>query len=118
MSVYQSIDGTWIFFDGVEKHTGLTETEAYQMAREADYVEAVIAANKAIWDGIHTLGALQDEWNALDYGNTLDDYQGYTAAEVGAVVFAVADAFVAVRDGTLDSEDLPGAQAGNMAALL
>lgn len=68
--------------------------------REQDYITEARAANQAIWDGINALIALQREWNALDYGSTLADGDGanagYTAAEVGAVVFDTANAFVAL----------------------
>ena len=92
--------------------------EAYEMARQAEYIEKVQAANTALWDAIQTLKNAQVEWNALGYGDTLTKYKGYTRAAVGAVVFDTANAFVAVRDGMLNAQDLPGAQAGNMAALL
>lgn len=95
MSVYQSSDSTWIFFDGLVKHTGLTEAEAWIMSREQDFITAARAANKQIWDGYHALRAMQDEWNALDYGTNLDDGEGSNAGilatDVGAVVFATTD---------------------------
>lgn len=69
-------------------------------SRHQDYITQVRAVNKQIWDGINTLSAFQAEYNALDYGNTLSDGEGdndgVTKAEVGAVVFATADAFVAL----------------------
>ena len=81
--------------------------------REQDYITIARQKNKAIWDGINDLVALQREWNALDYLNTLDDGVGdnadITAAEVGAVVFDTADALVAV---------LAAGHATNMAKLL
>lgn len=86
-----------------------TEQEAYMAQREAEYIEAVKAANTAIWDGINQLVALQREWVALDYGNTLDPSGGVTAADVGAVVHDTANALVAV---------LNGGHATNMAKLL
>ena len=65
------------------------------MSREQDYITEARAANRAIWDGINTLVALQREWNALDYGTTLDDgagdNTGITKEEVGAVVFDTAN---------------------------
>lgn len=83
------------------------------MARGQDYITEARAANKAAWDAINDLVALQREWNALDYGNTLEDgtggNAGVSAAEVGAVVFATADAFVGV---------LAAGHATNMANLL
>ena len=83
------------------------------MAREQDFITLARQQNKAIWDGINALVAMQREWNALDYGNTLDDGLGenadYTADEIGAVVFDTANAFVAV---------LGQGHATNMAKLL
>lgn len=70
--------------------------------REQDYISTIRVLNKQIWEGIHTLRALQSEWNALDYGTTLDDgsgeNEGYLADDVGNVVFATADALKAVLD--------------------
>lgn len=68
--------------------------------REQDYISVARQFNKDIWNGINGLVALQREWNALDYGNTLDsgegDNEGITSAEVGAVVFDTATALVGV----------------------
>lgn len=68
--------------------------------RHQDFIDEARQANKAIWDNINKLVALQREWNALDYGSTLPDGEdgnaGYTAAEVGAVVFDTANAMVGV----------------------
>ena len=95
MSIYQSETGDWIYFDGLVKHAGLTESEAWIMSREQDFITAVRAANRQLWDGYHALRAMQDEWSALDYGTNLDDGEGpnagILAADVGAVVFATAD---------------------------
>lgn len=70
------------------------------MARESDFITLARQHNKAIWDGINSLVALQREWNALDYGSTLDagvdGNEGIKAAAVGAVVFDTANALVAV----------------------
>lgn len=69
------------------------------MAREQDFISEARAANKAVWDGINKLISLQREWNALDYGTTLNDGEGtnvgITKTEVGAVVFDTANALVA-----------------------
>lgn len=81
--------------------------------RHQDYISTVRAANKAIWDGINTLVALQREWNALDYGNTLPPgegaNEGVSRQEVGSVTFDTANALVAV---------LAAGHATNMANLL
>jgi hypothetical protein len=81
--------------------------------RSQDYITIVRQKNKAIWDGINDLVALQREWQALDYGNTLPDGEGenagITPAEVGAVTFDTVNAFVTV---------LNAGHATNMAKLL
>lgn len=81
--------------------------------RQQDFYTLARQHNKAIWDGINDLVALQREWNALDYGNTLEPgagaNEGLTDTEVGAVVFDSANAFVAV---------LGAGHATNMAKLL
>lgn len=68
------------------------------MSRAQDYYTLVKSANKKVWDGVNELEALQREWNAMDYGSTLadgsGDHAGLTHVEVGAVVFAAADAIV------------------------
>lgn len=83
------------------------------MARSQDYITEARQANRALWDAINTLVSMQREWNALDYGNTLEDgtgsNAGVSAAEVGAVVFDTANALVAV---------LAQGHATNMAHLL
>jgi hypothetical protein len=86
-----------------------TEAEARMAAREEAFVAAAQAANRAIWDGINQLVALQREWNGLDYGSRLDPVDGIPAADVGAVVFDTASALVAV---------LSAGHATNMAKLL
>lgn len=81
--------------------------------REQDFISEARSANRAIWDGINALIALQREWNALDYGNTLDpgtgENEGLTAVEVGAVVFDTANAMTTL---------LGQGHATNMAKLL
>lgn len=83
------------------------------MSREQDFISEAKAANKAIWDNIHKLKGMQSEWNALDYGNTLDDGEGanvpLTKTEVGSVVFDTTDALLAT---------LSSGHATNMAKLL
>ena len=72
------------------------------MSRQADYISEARAANRQVWDGINALKALQREYNALDYGNTLPDgsgeNEGISKAEVGAVVFDTANALVTLLD--------------------
>ena len=83
------------------------------MSRQSDYISEARAANRQVWDGINALKALQREYNALDYGNTLPDgsgeNDGITRAEVGAVVFDTANAMVSLLDA---------GHATNMAKLL
>jgi hypothetical protein len=71
--------------------------------RHEEYVS--IARQKAIqlWEAYQDLLSMQDEWAAQDYGNTLTiDPGGNNAdilpADVGAVVFATADAIKVVMD--------------------
>lgn len=82
-------------------------------SREQDYISTARELNRQIWNGINQLKSLQREWNALDYGSTLEDgvgaNDGITGTEVGAVVFGTADALIAVLDG---------GHATNMAKLL
>lgn len=81
--------------------------------RPQDYITLARQYNKAIWDGINGLIALQREWNALDYGNTLEDgageNEGVSKAEVGSVVFDTANAMATL---------LGTGHATNMAKLL
>lgn len=71
-------------------------------AREQDYISTARDLNRRIWDGINGLKALQREWAALDYGNTLEDGSGDNAGiladDVGSVIFATTDALIAVLD--------------------
>lgn len=63
------------------------------MSRHEEFVADARRYSRAIWDNLLLLQALQREWNALDYGSTLEaPIDGPTAAEVGSVVFATADA--------------------------
>lgn len=68
------------------------------MAREQDFITEARASARKVWEGVNELKTLQTEWNALDYGTTLDDGEGdnseITASEVGAAVFATADALL------------------------
>ena len=81
--------------------------------RQQDFYTLARRHNAAIWDGINALVVLQREWNALDYGNTLEPgvgaNDGLTDTEVGAVVFDTANAMVAV---------LAAGHATNMSRLL
>lgn len=70
------------------------------MFRESDFITESRNHARALWNSINALVALQREYNALDYGSTLDDgigaNLGITSAEVGAVVFDTANALVVV----------------------
>lgn len=61
------------------------------MSRESDFITEARTHTRAIWAAYHALLNMQTEWNALDYGNTLDsgagENAGITKTEVGAVVF-------------------------------
>jgi hypothetical protein len=72
------------------------------MTREQDFITIVRQYNRAIWEGIHALQAMQAEWNALDYATTLDpgegQNEGLVAADIGAVLFDTMTAFQTVLD--------------------
>src|SRR5574338_223964 len=91
-------------------------TRKFDMAssREQDFYTLVRQTNKQVWDGINALIAFQREWNALDYGSTLDDgigeNAGLTKTEIGAVVFDTTNAIV--------TDVLNVGHATNMAKLL
>ena len=67
-------------------------------SRQSDYIGEVRKEARKLWDAINALKALQLEYNALDYGNTLPDgegdNEGYTKAEVGSVVFDTTEAIL------------------------
>jgi hypothetical protein len=81
--------------------------------REQDFISEARQLNKQIWDGINGLSALQREWNALNYGATLDAgagaNDGISPSDVGSVVFDTTTAFVGV---------LNAGHATNMAKIL
>lgn len=83
------------------------------MTREQDFYTLARQHSKAIWDALNALTGLQREWNALDYGNTLEPgagaNDGLTKTEIGAVVFDTTNAMLAV---------LAAGHATNMAKLL
>lgn len=85
------------------------------MNRPSDFVTEARQAARQLWQAHQRLEALQAEWNALDYGNTLDaaafagENAALNAAQVGAVVFDTANAIRAV---------LSAGHATNMARLL
>jgi hypothetical protein len=68
------------------------------MARQSDYITEARQETRKLWDAVNALKALQLEYNALDYGNTLADgvgeNEGYTPVEVGAVVFDTTNAIL------------------------
>lgn len=70
--------------------------------RQSDYISEARKLNKQLWTAWLGLLALQPEWNAEDYGNTLadgiDGNAGITGAQIGAVVFATANAIKTVMD--------------------
>lgn len=85
--------------------------------KDQAYVMEVRKQAKAILDGITWLkNQGQTVWHAEDYGNTLATGEGFnegiTAAEVGAVVFAVTDAL----DSTLDANG--AGLKGNLARII
>ena len=73
------------------------------MGRHQDYISEARKHNKAIWDGINGLIALQREWHAQDYATTLAVgiglNEGITKAKVGSVVFDAANDIAVVMAG-------------------
>lgn len=70
--------------------------------RQSDYVTEVRQAARQLWDALNELEALQPEWQALDYLNTMTEaaFQGENAgldvAAIAAIVFTTADALRAL----------------------
>jgi len=66
--------------------------------RDQDFITEARTATKQIWDAQQKLRALQAEFIAGDYTNTLDDgagnNEGILAADVSAVVNTTSDAIV------------------------
>lgn len=66
------------------------------MSRQQDFITEARQQAANLYNAIIALEGMQSEWNAQDYGSTLADGEGanagYTAAEVGAVVFDTANA--------------------------
>lgn len=60
--------------------------------RKEEFVADARRHVRSIWDALNALEAMQREWNALDYGNTLGTHDGLLPLEVGAVVFDTANA--------------------------
>lgn len=62
------------------------------------YISNVRQNVRQLWEALNNLKAAQREWNALDYGTTLEDgiggNVGLTKTEVVAAVFATPDAIV------------------------
>jgi hypothetical protein len=72
-----------------------------QSERDNRYIDAVLTANKKVWEGLNDLLELQKQWNALDYGSTLivaesGAKEGLLPANIGAVVFDTANAIQVV----------------------
>lgn len=74
------------------------------MSRQSDFVTLARQEARRLWEALNALEALQKEWNALDYGNTLgaEAFAGQNdhlnALQVGAVVFDTAAAIRAQFD--------------------
>lgn len=65
--------------------------------RHEEYVRIVRQNATQLWQAYQALRSLKEEWNAQDYGNTLEiDPAGNNAdivvADVGAVIHATSDA--------------------------
>lgn len=66
-----------------------------QDRQQDEYITLVRGLASQLWDTMIRLRALQAQWNALDYSNTLLNFtgnnEGLVAADIGAAVFATAD---------------------------
>ena len=66
------------------------------MSRQQQFISDARAKAKTLWETYLELKAMQEEWDALDYTNTLPDgtelNDGYTKAEVSAVINTTIDA--------------------------
>jgi len=88
------------------------------MSRQSDFVTLARQETRNLWNAWLELKSMQEEWNALDYANTLGDEddafagenEGLSASEVGAVIFDTANA--------IDTEVMDAGHATNMAKLL
>lgn len=83
------------------------------MSRDSDFITETRIHVRAIWNAINSLKALQREYTALDYGNTLEpgngENAGLGAVEVGAAIFDTTTALEAL---------LAAGHATNLARLL
>lgn len=73
------------------------------------YIQNIKYQVKMLWTAIDALQDAQRQWNAGNYGVTLETDGSITKEDVGAVVFDTADALDALLDG---------GHAGNLVKLL
>lgn len=77
----------------MEENTSQENTDLQQYTMARAYAHQLL-------DAIHGLEAMQTRWNSLDSGNTMiageGVHNGLLPADVGAVVFATADAMRAL----------------------
>lgn len=71
-------------------------------SRQSDYISEARENARKLWAAVNDLQAMQEEWNAQTYGSTLANgsgsNEGILATDVGACVFATADALRIVLD--------------------
>lgn len=83
------------------------------MTRQQDYYTLARTHARTLWEAIGELQSLQREWNALDYGNTLEPgtgaNTGIVAADISSVVFDTTNAMLSL---------LAAGHATNLAKLL
>lgn len=69
---------------------------------EQDFITLTRQEARAFWDSYNALLARQAEWNAQNYGATLDvgtnDNEGIVAAQIGSVIFDTMNAVKVVMD--------------------
>ena len=62
------------------------------MIENQDFITKARRKTQAFWDAYHDLKAMQDQWNALDYGTVLSpgagENAGILASDVGSVLFS------------------------------
>ena len=73
------------------------------MSRKSDYVTNARQYARDLWETLNALEAMQKEWSALDYSNTMDasdafigSNTGLDATMVGSVVFETTNAIRAI----------------------
>jgi len=91
MKVYQASNGSWIYFDGIQKFTNLTQKEAYAMLNKA----ALAGDVQTLVTRLGSLDDTLDVVNAKEYGQGQAD--AFTDGDVSALGFTADDMFNALN---------------------